>query len=145
MAKLNNQLDNSGKSEPGKKSNQPDQHKAAKIEHRDRILAKLNLVAPVTARAMFGGYGLYCGGVMFALIAYGHLYFKIDDDNINDYLDAGMNPFTYEGKGKPIVMSYYQLPDLVFNEPELLLTWLEKSQAAARRSKQAKIARQKRT
>jgi DNA transformation protein len=132
------QLDQSAKSEQSGKSPETDKaSKTAKIEHRDRILTQLNLVAPVTARAMFGGYGLYCSGVMLALIAYERLYFKVDDANINDYINAGMSPFTYTGKGKPIAMSYYELPESVFQEPEQLLVWLEKSQAAARRAKQA--------
>ncbi len=34
---------------------------------RDRVLAHLNQIGAVTARSMFGGFGLYLDGVMFAL------------------------------------------------------------------------------
>ena len=99
------------------------------------VVDRLNQVGAVTARAMFGGYGLYLEGTMFALIAYDRLYFKVDDGNRNDYLAAGMAPFTYEGKDKPIQMSYYQLPDAVFADVAELAVWVEKAHAAARRSR----------
>ncbi len=74
-------------------------------EFCDRILADLNQCAPVTARAMFGGYGLYVEGVMMALIASDILYFKVADGNRDDYISASMSPFTYSGKHKPVQMS----------------------------------------
>lgn len=109
-----------------------------KIRFRDEVVRCLNQVAPVTARAMFGGYGLYSEGVMFALIAYNTLYFKVDDSNRQDFIEAEMAPFTYDGKGKPIQMSYYQLPETVFNDVTQLVDWVEKAHTAARRAKQVK-------
>ena len=108
------------------------------IAFKEKIVQQLNQVAPVTARAMFGGYGLYVEGVMFGLIAYETLYFKVDDKTRADYLGAEMGPFIYERHGKPIQMSYYQLPETVFEDPIELLTWIEKAQAVAQRSKKNK-------
>lgn len=105
-------------------------------EFCDRMLEQLNRCAPVTARAMFGGYGLYSEGVMFALIADETLYFKVDDDNRPDFVNAGMGPFVYLGKHKPVAMSYYQLPEPVLSNPSTLLQWIEKAHAAARRGQQ---------
>lgn len=101
----------------------------------EAVLQHLNQVAPVTARAMFGGYGIYTEGVIFALIADEVLYFKVDDSNRHDYLNAGMRPFTYEGKGKPIEMSYCQLPDAVWQDLATLAVWVEKSATVSRRAK----------
>ncbi len=112
---------------------------------KDRVVQQLNQVAPVTARAMFGGYGLYADGVMFALIAYETLYFKVDDQNQADYLEAGMTPFLYERHGKPIQMSYYQLPATVLADPAELLVWIEKAQAAARQSRKTKRSKKSRS
>ncbi len=114
------------------------------IDFKDKIVHHLNQVAPVTARAMFGGYGLYADGIMFALIAYETLYFKVDDENRADYLEADMGPFLYERHGKPIEMSYYQLPEMVLENPTTLLHWIEKAQAAARRSKKPKRSQPRR-
>ena len=99
---------------------------------RDRVVAQLNQVGDVTARAMFGGYGLYIDGIMFALIAYDTLYFKVDNNNLSDFLQFRMPPFTYMGKHKPIQMSYYQLPQAVFEDVVELATWVEKAKNAAR-------------
>lgn len=107
----------------------------ASREFCQTVLQHLNQVAPVTARAMFGGYGIYANGVMFALIADDRLYFKVDENNRENFLALGMTPFTYEGKGKPVIMSYYQLPDSIWESPTLLLEWIETSAAIARRTR----------
>jgi DNA transformation protein len=109
------------------------------------ILNHLNQVAPVTARSMFGGYGLYSEGVMFALIAYDTLFFKVDDGNLADYQAAGSEPFRYDRNGKPIEMSYYRLPDDVFEDLEQLANWVESAREAARRSKMKSKPRRKKS
>ena len=81
---------------------------------------------------------------MFALIAHETLYFKVDDENRADYLEADMGPFLYERHGKLIQMSYYQLSETVFENPQELLSWIEKAQAAARRSKKPKRSKKSR-
>lgn len=110
----------------------------ADIAYKDRVVHQLNQVAPVTARSMFGGYGLYTEGVMFGLIAYQTLYFKIDGENKADYLEHEMAPFTYNRKGTPVEMSYYQLPATIFQDAEQLMHWVEKARAAAQRSKRGR-------
>ena len=102
---------------------------------KEGVVSHLNQVAPVTARGMFGGYGLYCEGIMFALIAYETLYFKVDDTNLSRFTTAGMEPFTYDRNGKAMTMSYYQLPAAIYDDLSLLYDWVESSVAAARRSK----------
>lgn len=113
----------------------------AKLVFRDRVVAQLNQVAPVTARAMFGGYGLYLDGVMFGLIADNVLYFKVDEGNRANFIAAGMGPFVYDGKNRPIKMSYFQLPEAVFEDLAELHDWLEQAQAAAKRSKRKSSSR----
>lgn len=112
-------------------------------EFRDRALGLLLSLGPVTARAMFGGYGLYLDGVMFGLIAYDKLYFKVDDGNREDYIKAGTGPFTYEGKRRPIEMSYYQVPDPFMKNPTTLVKWAELALHAAKRSRAKNPPRRK--
>ncbi len=112
--------------------------KAAKQRFRDAVVSHLNQVAPVMARAMFGGYGLYIEGIMFALIAYETVYFKVDDVNRGDFEALDMSPFTYEGKGKPIKMSYYEIPPAIWQDLPALAHWVDQAHAAARRAKQGK-------
>jgi DNA transformation protein and related proteins len=109
--------------------------KAAARAFKTAVVSHLNQVAPVTARAMFGGYGLYCEGIMFALIAHETLYFKVDASNLERFTEAGMGPFVYDRNGQPVAMSYYQLPPAVYEDLDLLHSWVEASVAAARRGK----------
>ena len=119
---------------------------ASDREFADQVVGRLLPFGPVAARGMFGGFGVYLDGVMFGLIGWNTLYFKADDGNRGDFESAGMKPFTYQGKTKPIRMSYHQVPDDVFDDPELLITWAAGALAAARRAKDAKKpAKQRRT
>ncbi len=98
---------------------------------KDYVLDQLKAVGGVSARAMFGGYGLYTGGVMFGLIADG-LYFKVGDDNRADYVARKSQPFVYESSGrKPITMSYWRVPDEVLDDVEDAKAWALKAYEAA--------------
>ncbi len=110
--------------------------KAAKQQVRAAVVQHLNHVAPVTARAMFGGYGLYIEDVMFALIAEETVYFKVDDGNRDDFEAWHMPPFTYDGKGQPITMSYSEIPPSIWEDLAALVPWVERAHAAGKRSKQ---------
>ena len=110
---------------------------------RDRVLSRLLPFGPVQARPMFGGFGLYLDGMMFALIARDTLYFKADDGNRGDFEQAGTGPFSYQGRSRPIELTYWQVPDEVFGDPPRLADWATKAHRAAHRAKAAKPARQK--
>lgn len=99
---------------------------------------QLEPFGPVTIRSMFGGAGLFRDGVMFGLIAYDTLYFKTGDANRGDYENAGMEPFTYEGKSKPVAMSYHQVPADLLEDPDGLSEWAHRAFAVAVKSKKAK-------
>jgi DNA transformation protein len=92
-------------------------------------------VGPVNIRAMFGGAGVYAGGVMFVLIADEVLYFRADSQTEPDFVAFGCEPLTYAGKGKPIRMSYWRVPEPLFDDPDELAVWCRKAQAAAARAK----------
>jgi DNA transformation protein len=101
-------------------------------QYRDFVMDLLGPMGPVSARSMFGGTGIYYESVMFALIADDRLYFKATDRNRADFEDEGMEPFTYEGAdGRRAVMSYWEVPEHLFDEPEELRLWAEKAVAAA--------------
>jgi DNA transformation protein len=55
---------------------------AVNPEYKAYVLDQLAPLGPVTARAMFGGAGIYLDGVMFALITRADvLYFRTGDAN----------------------------------------------------------------
>ena len=76
----------------------------------DHVLELLGPLGPVRARAMFGGFGIYHEDVMFGLVAYDELYLKVDEETKKRFRDVGGEPFSYDGKGKPIEMSYWTPP-----------------------------------
>lgn len=99
------------------------------------IIQQLGGLGVVRARRMFGGAGVYCDGVMFALIANDTLYFKADGANQGDYEAEGMLPFTYSTKaGQSTVMSYWKVPERLFDEPEDMLSFARGALAAAQRA-----------
>ncbi len=77
---------------------------------------------------MFGGFGVYRSGQIFAIVVEDMLYFKVDDTNRPDYEIAGSEPFTYEAKGgKRQSMAYWLVPPDILDDPEQLAQWAEKA------------------
>jgi DNA transformation protein len=114
----------------------------ARDEFVVHVLDLLRDRAPVTARRMFGGHGLFRGAVMFGLITRETLYFKTDDGNRGDYEAAGMTPFSYTRPGRPaVVMSYHAVPPELLEGDDDLALWAERAFAAALRTRQPKPAR----
>lgn len=99
------------------------------------VVELLDPLGSVTARRMFGGHGVYCDGIMFALIADDVLYLKADDLNRPALQQAGSAPFTYKAKGKATVMSYWRAPDEAMESPAAALPWARAAYAAALRSR----------
>lgn len=99
------------------------------------IIEMLQDFGTVRSRAMFGGYGLYREGVMFALVADGILYVKADDDNRKRFEQRGMQRFGYTRRGRMYYMSYYTVPESALEEPEILADWTGEGYAAALRAR----------
>ena len=100
------------------------------------VIDQLSTWGDVSARKMFGGAGLYCDGVMFGLIADDVAYLKVDDSNRKDFVKAGSSPFNpYPDKVKTAVMSYYEIPADVVENPDQLAEWAQRSLAVARKKK----------
>lgn len=110
--------------------------------YADFILETLRPWRPVSARRMFGGHGIYHAGVMFALIADGQLFLKVDDESRPDFEAAGLGPFVYEAKGRRVALSYYQAPDAMLDESEVAREWAERGWQAALRAHLRKKAKQ---
>ncbi len=102
------------------------------------LIEMLAGAGPVTARRMFGGAGLYADGIMFALVAGDVLYFKADTESESRYREEGMTPFTYEGRGKTVELSYWRAPEWLYDEPDEMTVWAQAALAAARRSRAKK-------
>ncbi|MFN3960183.1 MAG: TfoX/Sxy family protein [Parvularculaceae bacterium] len=89
----------------------------------------------IRVRKMFGGAGLYCGDLFFAILDDGAIYFKADDGTRKTFEARGLSPFTFEMKdGSAATMSYYAAPDDIFDDEEDLRRWTTLALDAARRA-----------
>lgn len=103
---------------------------AADAQVRDSVLEKLGSIEGITSKSMFGGYGIFAGGYMFALVSGNALFFKADDSNTAAFEAAGSKPY-----GR---MPYYRVPEEVLSESARLLEWANTSIAIARKSPKKK-------
>jgi len=74
------------------------------------IIDILSPWADIICKPMFGGYGVYKNGQIFAIIADEEIYFKVDKVTQPDYEKLNAEQFIYDGKNKPIKMSYWKVP-----------------------------------
>ena len=111
---------------------------AQQSEFVEFVIEQLTPFGESRARAMFGGYGIYQGDTMFAIIVDDRLYFKADDITCKEFTARGLNPFTYASRGKTITMQYYEAPPEVFEEPEAMQNWAQQAVKTALRIKRGK-------
>ncbi len=116
---------------------------AGESELLDHLLDQLSPLGDARGRSMFGGHGVYLDGTIVGIIAFDTFYLKVDGGNRADFEAAGSAPFAYEGKGRPMIMSYWECPADVLDDPDLLRSWTLQALAASKRSR-AKPARKKR-
>ena len=107
----------------------------------DHALDLLSLAGAVQARRMFGGYGVYEGGRMFALLDDDDLFLKTDDQSRAAFVEAGCQPWVYQSPKGPMSTSYYRPPDPAHEDPESMLPWARLAIGAAGRVAAAKAAR----
>ena len=88
----------------------------------------------VTMRGMFGKTGVFCDGVMFAVVTENTLYFRVDDQNQVAFKEAAsFPPLNYAKKGATIDLSFWRAPERLFDEPDELAAWASAALAAAHR------------
>jgi DNA transformation protein and related proteins len=93
----------------------------------------------VTVRRMFGGAGLFADGVMFGLVSSGQIYLKADATTVTWFERECCGPFEYSTKhGKRALMSYWRLPDRLYDDADELAQWARHALKAAREVAAAK-------
>jgi DNA transformation protein len=104
---------------------------------------------PVTVKRMFGGAGVYCEGLMFGLVFDGAIFLKVDETSIPDFEREGSRPFVYTRAKSPDrvgrhSLSYWRLPERLYDDPDELAVWAGRALAIAQRKKAAPRARTRR-
>ncbi|NOT30271.1 MAG: TfoX/Sxy family DNA transformation protein [Planctomycetes bacterium] len=110
----------------------------------DDLLVRLAPLGELRARRMFGGIGLYCDEVFFALIDAGVLFFKVGPRTVEDYRAAGSAPFR-PFPDKPPMPGYYEVPLGVLERDEELRAWAARALQVARERGAEKKARKTQT
>lgn len=105
------------------------------VEHLHSVFAEFG---PITVRRMFGGYGLYHEGLMFALVADDVLYLKADQKSTADFIERNLAPFRYDKNGKQVQMSYYLAPEEIYDDVNVAKAWANRAFEAALRSSKPK-------
>ncbi len=96
----------------------------------------------VSVRRLFGGFGIYADGTMFALASRGVIYLKADDETAAAFAREGTGPFTYGAKGGVrTIASFWRLPDRLYDDPDELAAWARTAVMVARRTKEPKAGR----
>jgi DNA transformation protein and related proteins len=95
---------------------------------------------PVSVNRMFGGAGIWSGGLMLAIAFDGVIYLRVDEASIADFEREGSKPFVYPrattpGKiGRPS-RAFWRLPERLYDDPDELAVWAQRSLAIAERKK----------
>ncbi len=105
----------------------------------DHIIEMFAAFGPVVVRRMFGGAGIYAEGRMFALLADGAIYLKADAQTIPAFEQEGSKQFSYDtNHGKRALMSYWRMPERLYDDPDELAHWARNALAAAQQAANAR-------
>jgi DNA transformation protein and related proteins len=85
----------------------------------------------ITARPMFGGYGLYFEGRIFGIIAGDELYFKVDHTNVRRYISRTSKQFSYTKKGRRYKLGYWLVPPDILEDRHQIMEWAKESSQLA--------------
>jgi DNA transformation protein len=68
------------------------------------------------------------------MVADNTLYFRVDDENRETFREAeAFPPLNYAKKGAMIDLSFWRVPERLFDEPDELMIWARAALAAAHR------------
>jgi DNA transformation protein len=99
------------------------------------VIEQMSFIHGLRSRAMFGGHGIYQDDFMFAIIIEDQLYFKADATTREELKAKGLNPFTYQARGKLVEVQYYEAPPEVFDEIDEMRHWAHKAITVAVKAK----------
>jgi DNA transformation protein len=102
---------------------------------RGQIADFFSAFGTVDVRRMFGGFGVCADAVMFAIVHDGVIYLKADEMSRGAFEREGQGAFTYTARGgKRVALSYWRMPERLYDDPAELADWAKAALAAARRA-----------
>jgi DNA transformation protein len=100
----------------------------------EAIRELFNEFGTVSVRRMFGGHGVFADGMMFALESDGELYLKADDLTIPKLAAENSEPFVYKARGREVALSYWKLPERLYDDLDEFAAFARDAFAAAGRA-----------
>ena len=82
---------------------------------------------------MFGSLGVFADGLLIALVSDGVIYFKADAQTIPAFEREAQRPFTYATKNGERSLSYWRMPDRLYDDTSELAQWARDALIVARR------------
>jgi len=99
------------------------------------VIEAMEPVGCVTMRKMFGGAGLYCDGLFFALVTDDDLWIKGDAISAADWDALGAEPFSFSyPDGRIVETKYRRAPGDAHDDPEAMQHYGRLGIAAAMRT-----------
>ncbi|PSW21315.1 DNA transformation protein [Photobacterium sanctipauli] len=92
----------------------------------------------VKSRSMFGGFGIFAGETMFALVVNDKLHLRANADNEQEFKQAGLKPYIYKKRGFPVVTKHFAIPDEWWDDSDKILSHAKRSLEAAQEDKATK-------
>ncbi|HNR76454.1 MAG TPA: TfoX/Sxy family protein [Parvularculaceae bacterium] len=105
---------------------------ATAIDHAKELFAPFG---DIRVKKMFGGAGVYCDDLFFAIMDGEAIYLKVDDETRAAFEAQGLEPFVFEMKdGSSGVMNYYNAPEDIYDDEDELKRWTTLALDAAARA-----------
>ena len=114
------------------------------IEHAKELFAPFGAIR---VKKMFGGAGVYCDDLFFAIMNDEAIYLKVDEESRAEFERRGLEPFIFEMKdGSSGAMNYYNAPEDIYDDEDELRRWTTLAlDAASRAAKFRKNPKKKKT
>ncbi|KXF80964.1 TfoX/Sxy family DNA transformation protein [Enterovibrio coralii] len=92
----------------------------------------------IKSRSMFGGFGIFCNDTMFGLVVHDQLHLRAGQQNEVEFIKLQMQPYEYKKRGFPVVTKYYAIPEMWWEQPEVLMAHAVKALDIAREDQHEK-------
>jgi DNA transformation protein len=101
----------------------------------DRTKEILSSLGDIQHRALFGGYSLYIGDAVFAMVAKGNLYLRACEQNEPYFIRERLPTLLFSRRGRQISLKYYLVGEALWREPAQLLALSWQALDSARKEK----------
>ena len=95
-------------------------------DFKNFVLDQLQGMDEFEIKRMFGGLAMLHQGSAFAKIKHDKVWLKVDQSNLADFQEHGMNQYTY-GKDNSRKLNFYETPIEIVEDRDKLKDWVQKS------------------